>query len=927
MADDKDPLFVMTSLSDHRSGPQGVDGHGGLHYQPHHHQLHHHQELVDGGVGVHQQLQQNHGQQLHYLSSESFDEDHQSTTSSTESGSNVNSAHRKDHEFIPTRMKTISASKPAADPKQFTRIPSNPLLISAQKQLMQVEEVKKKKKSQEVIKRGDDEPDWQSNLSSWKDKRRKQSEEALQRVAEVKALESDADDFNQRQKISIGKKLSSLLYTNGEDDWSEMLEETPPSATEPQNITNRNDGHGGSENFREIATTIPEYEMTPSPGPGGYNVEKFREIATVPEYEMEQPDYPTTEHHPPAPEHPKRNNSVPSFRPATIRNEQPVTQLTQEEVKKEADEITQLVKMASKKPFGLFHAVGSNENEEIAGDGYGEGIPVLNRKTSAPVLPYGSPRSGSEEKEPPPVRRKSSELSTSMKSRLELFMKQDDDDSKNQKQRIVEPDNTFREKLQNFRKISEPQPEDPTPKGPKPKLSYTNLIGSNFSQQSQPSNSLTTESSEDHDDSVDQLLDDALEESYRSVLEETNEENLPPKELLPGSKSNKSPPTEKPPPPPPQEPSDESVKNQRNLARISNHEVDIIDKQEQEIIASLELEEREHKKYMDTVNAMRNLSPSSASSSENANARENSNQQRTPAATTNSNVVTSPQPFGKKSLSPTLRNVSPALSGSSDQSSRTAAAPVKKKSSPSELNSNNSSTSSSSNNSRPAGSYNQQHWLIQEAEQRRIAEQQMRQQYTQQQQQQQHPQQQSPVYENSNYVGGVQVPPPNQYTNHQRSPSSSNGMPTPAHHQQPPLNENMYANLGQHPPLPPNFQREIPPGPPATSNMRGLPGPQVPPRNPPSSDGKSSSGNSSNDRLLSVSGKKKCSHCKEELGRGAAMIIESLRLFYHLRCFRCVVCHVQLGNGATGTDVRVRNNKLHCQNCYSNDEGLKFSKV
>ena len=77
---------------------------------------------------------------------------------------------------------------------------------------------------------------------------------------------------------------------------------------------------------------------------------------------------------------------------------------------------------------------------------------------------------------------------------------------------------------------------------------------------------------------------------------------------------------------------------------------------------------------------------------------------------------------------------------------------------------------------RPVGSYNQQHWLIQEAEQRRIAEQQMRQQYTQQQQQQQSPpqqqqqpqnehqqqQQQSPVYENSNYVGGMQVPPPNQ---------------------------------------------------------------------------------------------------------------------------------------------------------------------
>lgn len=51
------------------------------------------------------------------------------------------------------------------------------------------------------------------------------------------------------------------------------------------------------------------------------------------------------------------------------------------------------------------------------------------------------------------------------------------------------------------------------------------------------------------------------------------------------------------------------------------------------------------------------------------------------------------------------------------------------------------------------------------------------------------------------------------------------------------------------------------------------------------------------------------------------MIIESLRLFYHLRCFQCCVCHVQLGNGSVGTDVRVRNNRLHCQNCYSNDEG------
>nr|CAD7195027.1 unnamed protein product [Timema douglasi] len=74
------------------------------------------------------------------------------------------------------------------------------------------------------------------------------------------------------------------------------------------------------------------------------------------------------------------------------------------------------------------------------------------------------------------------------------------------------------------------------------------------------------------------------------------------------------------------------------------------------------------------------------------------------------------------------------------------------------------------------------------------------------------------------------------------------------------------------------------------------------------------------EKMLSVSGKKKCSHCGEELGRGAAMIIESLRLFYHIDCFKCCVCHVQLGDGLMGTDVRVRNNKLHCHNCYSSDD-------
>lgn len=80
-------------------------------------------------------------------------------------------------------------------------------------------------------------------------------------------------------------------------------------------------------------------------------------------------------------------------------------------------------------------------------------------------MPYGSssPRISIEEKEAPPIRRKSSELSSSMKSRLEAFTSSSSLANADQK-RVVEPDNTFREKLQTFRKISEPQPEDNTPK-------------------------------------------------------------------------------------------------------------------------------------------------------------------------------------------------------------------------------------------------------------------------------------------------------------------------------------------------------------------------------------------------------------------------------------------------------------------------------
>ncbi|XP_051557816.1 LIM and calponin homology domains-containing protein 1a isoform X3 [Myxocyprinus asiaticus] len=66
----------------------------------------------------------------------------------------------------------------------------------------------------------------------------------------------------------------------------------------------------------------------------------------------------------------------------------------------------------------------------------------------------------------------------------------------------------------------------------------------------------------------------------------------------------------------------------------------------------------------------------------------------------------------------------------------------------------------------------------------------------------------------------------------------------------------------------------------------------------------------------SVSGKKLCSSCAHPLGKGAAMIIETLGLYFHIQCFKCGICKGLLGDTSAGTDVRIRNGLLNCQECY-----------
>ncbi|KAM4583826.1 uncharacterized protein PAE49_003641 isoform 3-T3 [Odontesthes bonariensis] len=70
-----------------------------------------------------------------------------------------------------------------------------------------------------------------------------------------------------------------------------------------------------------------------------------------------------------------------------------------------------------------------------------------------------------------------------------------------------------------------------------------------------------------------------------------------------------------------------------------------------------------------------------------------------------------------------------------------------------------------------------------------------------------------------------------------------------------------------------------------------------------------------------VSGKRLCSGCSTPLGKGAAMIIDTLGLFFHIQCFKCGVCKGQLGDATAGTDVRIRSGQLNCHECYIASRG------
>jgi len=781
---------------------------------------------------------------------------------------------RKDHEFIPTRMKTIQASRPVANPQQYTRVPSNPLLVSAQRQMELAEEVKRQK---EMARRnsernnagetGDDEPEWASNLSSWKSRRRKQSEDAMMRVAEIKG-DDEGNDGERMRKMSLGKKLSGLLHTGDENDWSDLGLESLDSS---------GGGNGGGGNGGQHSNG----GSSSNGGTPHISRDKSRSKSKSPE--------------------------VASIREAVAEDDE--------------------------------YEEGGENGGGGGGDDVGDFVNDSEMASSSSSVPQQLERWTSSnslrQEQSEPSRRKSSEVSASMKIRLEAFedrrkMESLSDEARaKEKFELDEHEEQFKEKLKTFQKISSRgelgsggkvaglEAED---KKPPPPLKYKDLIN--------PQNYQSSSTMPDEDD-ASKDLELALDESFRSILGNGNKEN---REVNSGTvfkdqdfAPTAAPPIEKPPPPPP------AANTADGGKELDDSEVD---KQEREIIASLEMEEREHKRYT----ARKSSAAVQVQAYENTMV--SSSQNRSHSTSSNSSSRTSSQQSSPRSHQQQQQQQYPQKQPQKQQQQQMV--PKKKDSSSSQKN------------------YNQ-HWLIQEAEQRRIAEMQQRgNQYQSNSKSSSSaaasnksnntPSPSGPIYENSS---SNKAPAPSS-----SSPSSSHFQPTQSpiysntpqqskwsppqqtqKQQQPGVgshNENLYANLSSgntNGPPPPVHSQQYPPRDAATSAGR-IPGPQVPPRNaegastsPGASSSSSSSTQQQTDRMLSVSGKKKCSHCKEELGRGAAMIIESLRLFYHLRCFQCCVCHVQLGNGSAGTDVRVRNNKLHCQNCYSNDEGLKFSKV
>ncbi|GMT19166.1 hypothetical protein PFISCL1PPCAC_10463 [Pristionchus fissidentatus] len=70
-------------------------------------------------------------------------------------------------------------------------------------------------------------------------------------------------------------------------------------------------------------------------------------------------------------------------------------------------------------------------------------------------------------------------------------------------------------------------------------------------------------------------------------------------------------------------------------------------------------------------------------------------------------------------------------------------------------------------------------------------------------------------------------------------------------------------------------------------------------------------------RMDTISSRRKCTECGLPLGKGSAMVIGSIGLSFHIRCFVCSHCGNSLDSiDSDGAEVQLDGGRLKCLSCY-----------
>ncbi|XP_070607684.1 sciellin [Erythrolamprus reginae] len=63
--------------------------------------------------------------------------------------------------------------------------------------------------------------------------------------------------------------------------------------------------------------------------------------------------------------------------------------------------------------------------------------------------------------------------------------------------------------------------------------------------------------------------------------------------------------------------------------------------------------------------------------------------------------------------------------------------------------------------------------------------------------------------------------------------------------------------------------------------------------------------------------KELCTYCRKPLGTDTKMILETLQICCHARCFKCEICKASLENLEAGDSIWIYKDRVHCSPCYS----------